>query len=307
VIAALAAALWAAAPALEVVGDSTCPAPSEVARRLAELATANEATRTAESTAARVVVTHDGAALRLVLLGPNANELAARELAPEGTCDDLAAAAAVVVAAWQADLDPNLAPGVRLPARPEPLVDAPTPIVVATRAPPPASPARFDAGLGFLVSDVDGNLAPGAMVTGSLGRGALGLEASLLGATARTASVGALGSVATWTRFTLAAGPAWQPRRGLVRVDLHAQGLVGVLHVGGRSLTNPGTDTSAQLGAGAGGRLGLVAGTSSAWLGLDVFAWPGTQRLVVTNDPAEGRLARLELVASLGVSLGRFP
>jgi hypothetical protein len=118
--AALAASLvWAAlAPGgLDVTGDSTCPEPADVARRLAELAPADAPTAP-DTGAGRVVLTHNGQALRLVLIGPNANELATRELAAEGTCDDLATAAAVVVAAWRADLDTGLLPGVKLPAPP---------------------------------------------------------------------------------------------------------------------------------------------------------------------------------------------
>jgi hypothetical protein len=291
--------------ALEVTGDSTCPTPGEVARRLAELAPA-EAPAAPDALAARAIVTHDGAALRLVLLGPNSNELAARELPPEGSCDDLATAAAVVVAAWRADLDTGLLPGVRLPAPPPP----PSPPVVARAAPaamvsPPAR--RLELGLGFVVSDVDGAVAPGAILIGSLGRGALGLDASLDGTTARSASVGELPGAASWTRVTLAAGPAWQPRRGALRADLHVEGLLALLHVRGVGVPNAASDTTFELGGAAGGRVAIAAGTSTLWLGADVRGWPGTQRLLITNDPNQGRLGRLELVASLGLALGLFP
>jgi hypothetical protein len=86
--------VWAAlAPGgLVVTGDSPCPTPDEVARQLAALAPVDAPTAR-DAAAARAIVTYHGPAVRLVLLGPNSNELAARELAPEGTCDDLAAAA----------------------------------------------------------------------------------------------------------------------------------------------------------------------------------------------------------------------
>ena len=85
------------------------------------------------------------------------------------------------------------------------------------------------------------------------------------------------------------------------------QGLLGLLHVRGVGLANAGSDTTPQVGAGAGGKLELVTGTSALWLGVDVLGWPGAQRLIITGVPDEGRLARVELVASLGISLGRFP
>jgi hypothetical protein len=310
IAAALAASLVGAALApgwLEVTGDATCPTPAEVAARLTELpsAAAPRPPDAGDARAARVIVTRNGPALRLVLLGPNANELAARELPGDGACEDLAAAAAVVVSSWQADLDPDLAPSVALPARPPP---PPAPPVVARAAPtPPAPPHLLELGLGLVVSEVDGAFAPGAILEGSLGRGLLGLDASVLGTTTRTASVAGFPGVASWTRVTLAAGPALQQSQGNVRSNLHLQALLGVLHVRGVNITDPGSDTTAELGVAVGGRLSLVTGTSAAWLGFDVLGWPGEQRLLITNDPSQGRLSRLELVGSLGLSLGRFP
>jgi hypothetical protein len=307
IAAALAAVLALASAGLEVTGDSTCPSPSEVVRRLDEILTASAPTAR-DAIAARVIVTHDGPSLRLVLLGPNSNELAARELAPEGTCDELATAAAVVVASWRADLDPGLSPGVRLPPRPPPPPSAIVARVEPPQPPPaPATPRRLELGLGLVASEVDGALAPGAMLTFGLGRGAFGLDASLDGTTSRSAPVGPLPGVASWTRVTLAAGAAWQPRRGALRADLHLQGLLGGLRVRGVDLPSAGSDTTLELGAAAGGRISLATGTSAAWLGFDVRGWPGTQRLLITNDPDQGRLGRLELVASLGLALGLFP
>ena len=305
--AALAALLALTPGALEVTGDATCPAPADVARRLAELLPTTAEAPAPEEPPGRVVVARNGLALRLVLLGPNANELATRELPADGTCDDLAAAAAVVVAAWQADLNPDLTPAVGLPSKPAaPKAAVATPAI--TRAAPTAPPTRLELGLGLVVSDVAGDLAPGAILTGALGRGDLGLVAGFMGTTSRTTAVGAIANAASWTRVTLAIGPAWQPRRGGLRADVRVQGLLGVLHVRGMALANAASDTTPQLGAGAGGKLALLTGTSSIWLGFDVLAWPGNQRLIIQNDAQDqGRLSRLELVGSLGLSMGRFP
>jgi hypothetical protein len=119
--------------------------------------------------------------------------------------------------------------------------------------------------------------------------------------------VGELPGAASWTRVTFAAGPAWQPRRGVLRADLHLEGLLAVLHVRGVGVPMPAADTTLQLGGAVGGRVALATGTSTFWLGVDVRGWPGTQRLLITNDPNQGRLARLDLVASLGLALGLFP
>jgi hypothetical protein len=133
------------------------------------------------------------------------------------------------------------------------------------------------------------------------------LDASVDGTISRNEDVAEFSGAASWTRVTFAAGPAWQPRRGALRGDVHLEGLVGVLHVRGVDLPSAASDTTLQLGGTAGGRIALATGTSTFWLGADVRGWPGTQRLLITNDPTEGRLARLELVASLGLALGLFP
>jgi hypothetical protein len=305
--AALAALLALTAGTLEVRGDATCPAPADVARRLAELLPTTAKAVAPASPTGRVIVARNGLALRLVLLGPNANELATRELPTDGTCDDLATAAAVVIAAWQADLNPDLTPAVALPSKPAVPVPAVATSAGARATPAPALPTRLELGLGLMVSDV-GDLAPGAIVTGALGRRNLGLVAGLMGTTSRTTAVGALANAASWTRVTLAVGPAWQPRRGNLRAEVRVQGLVGVLHVRGMAVANAASDTTAELGAGVGGKLALATGTSSVWLGFDVLAWPGNQRLIIQNDAQDqGRLSRLELVASVGLSMGRFP
>jgi hypothetical protein len=310
--------LLGSAPAgLEVTGEASCPAPAEVSRRLGELlpvtgdALQNHApSMPGDATAAaRVVLTRSQAGLRLVLLGPNANELATRELAAQGSCDDLAAAAAVVIAAWRADLDPDLTPTVALPSRPEPPVPVPPSIV---RQPPPPLPARsrsFELGLGIMGSETGGDVAPGAVLTGALelGEGRFGLDAGLSATTARSASVGPFANAASWTRATLALGPSAELRRDNLRLDLRAQALAALLHVRGVGLPTPGSDTVAELGVSAGAKLELVTGTSAVWLAFDVRDWPGNQRLIITNGPEPAQLPRVELVASLGLGLGRFP
>src|SRR5450432_1014800 len=158
-----------ASGAFEVTGDSTCPTPAEVARRMDELLPSPTAANA--TGAARVVVTRNGTALRLTLLGANANELATRELQASGSCEDLAAAAAVVVGAWWADLNPHLTPTMRLPAGALPAPSSPlhdVPLLRAT-AEPPSRERAFAVGLGLVGSETGGDLVPGAMLLATLG------------------------------------------------------------------------------------------------------------------------------------------
>jgi hypothetical protein len=299
----IALALTLALGGIDVVGDATCPAPDEVAAQVAALGPAPAG----DAPTAKVIVARTARALRLELVGPNSNELATRELPAEGTCADLAAAAAIVVAAWRADLDPNLAPQVTLPASPSPAMP---PVAIARAATPPArAPRPFAIGLGLLASDAGDALAPGAMLVGTVGLGwrGLALDASVSGTTSRSVDVGALSGAASWTRATLAIGPALQFGDARVRGDVHVQALAALLHVRGVDVPNAAADTTTEVGASAGGRVELVSGTTGVWLGLDAFGWPGDQRLSIANTNDSSQLPRLELVGSVGISLDRFP
>jgi hypothetical protein len=308
--AALVIVLALAPGGVEVVGDATCPTPAEVSARLGALTAAPDNCERLEApVAAKVIVSDSDHSMRLELIGPNASSLATRELTAEGSCSDLAAAAAVVVAAWLADLNPDLTPSVKLPASAPPSV--PPPVIAVTPSPPPAAnPRPFAVGLGLIASETGGAVAPGGMLEGALGLNAhgLGLDASLSGTTSRSAAVGTLPGAASWTRATLAMGPALRFGHAAVRGDVHLQALAALLHVRGVGVPNAASDTTAQLGVGAGVRLDVVTGTSAVWLGLDALGWPGDQRLLIENVAnADAELPRLELVASVGISLGRFP
>src|SRR5262249_35110204 len=150
-------------------------------------------------------------------------------------CDDLAQAAAIVIAAWEAELEPRIASHVDLP-RP-----ARAPVVAAaeTTAAPGGSPARFDLGLALLGSLAGGQLAPGARISGWVAPASrrVGLGVAVSGATARSAAVGTQTGAARWTRVAFGAGPDARFEVGGTMLDAHAQVLAGVLQVEGVGLT----------------------------------------------------------------------
>jgi hypothetical protein len=292
---------------VEVVGDSACPTAAAVTSRLAALTPSSNLAVEPEA-ANRVTLARGADALELALVDPRGARLAAKTLAASGTCDELAAAAAVVVAAWQADLNPDLTPGVTLPEERAPsampsLVVAAPPVALAGRA------TSFGVGLGLLASDAGGAVAPGASLQGWIGLGTrgLGVGATLSGTTSRSAAVGQLPAAASWTRTTLGVGPNVVVGHSSVRVEAHAQALAALLHVRGVGITNAASDTTPELGAAVGGKLEGITGTSVVWVGVDALAWPGQQRLLIENLPGDGRLSRFEVTASLGVGFGRFP
>lgn len=298
--------VWLAYAPVEVLGSGDCPAPAEVSRRLTEMLPADGGGPPGQPARHSARVGRIGDAVVVELLLPSGQVIARRDLVASGGCDDLAAALAVVIAAWEAELDPHLTARVELPAPP------PRPPARMQLVDAPEGPARtpsFQIGLAVLGSVVGGQLAAGASLEGWLAPPDwhLGLALELSGTTARSEAVGARADAASWTRFALGLGPeAHLGLRGAT-VDLRAQALVALLHVEGVGLSTTNSDSSAELGAGAGVHVGWPWGNAVPWIGVDILLWPGHESLVVGGLPAVGDLPRFELQVSLGISLGRFP
>jgi hypothetical protein len=90
-------------------------------------------------------------------------------------------------------------------------------------------------------------------------------------------------------------------------LDFHAGGVVALLHIEGVGLPSTTSDTSAQLGIGAGLR-GIWAWNNAAgWIGLDLLAYPGHDYLEIGGLGERGQLPHLEVQIASGLSLGRFP
>ena len=299
-------------PLVVVDGEETCPAPADVEARLDALIPRVDEREPQD----RAVLERTDAGLRIDLRRDDGERLAERLLPTTGSCGDLAAAAAVVIAAWELRLKPEIAARVNLPApaRPPALVET-------TTAASPAR-ARIEARAGLLASLAGGDVAPGATIEASVTPAAsrLGVTIALSGAAQRVLTLEqAGGGGARWTRGVLALGPQYRVDvPGGLKIDLHAGGLLGFLRVEGTSsgaLTDnpPATwsarsDVAVQLGAGAGVRAMRAWGAVAAWIGIRVLAWPGHQRLLVEGNPAaSGELPRLDGELAAGASWGRFP
>jgi hypothetical protein len=294
-------AVWIAYSGVEVVGDGACPDPSEVSRRLAQISPAADPFAPAER---RARVSRDQRAVHVELLDAAGERLGDRDLDAGEGCDDLAQAVAVVIAAWQAELDPRVVSRVDLPPPART-----TPIASAVAATPRGSTPSFDLGLGLLASVTGGQVSAGARVEGWIAPpgGHLGLGVAVSGATARSEPVGPLTGAARWTRVALGAGPEARFEAGRTLLGAHAQLLAGVLHVEGVGLETDASDTTVQLGAGAGVQIGRPWGNATPWIGVDVLYWPGHDRLEIAGQAAQGELPHLEVQVALGLSLGRFP
>jgi len=289
---------------VDIAGDVSCPTPADVSSRLAELA-APQPGPNAEHHRARLSTTERG--IHVELQSEAGAHIAERELPVNETCADMAAAVAVVIAAWEADLDPHIDARVNLPA---PAAPKPSSTVAIAAAPQPAaSPMRFDLGLALIAALAGGQVAPGARIGGWLAPGGwrLGLGVAVSGVTARTESVGARVDAARWSRFALAAGPQVRFEAGGMTVDAHAQALAALLRVEGVGLTTTATDSTGQFGTGVGVQVGRPLGNATPWIGADVLFWPGRDRLAIDGLASEGQLPRFELQLALGLSFGRSP
>jgi hypothetical protein len=143
------AGIWFAALAvtpggLTLTGESSCPTIAEIERRVEEVGAP------AQTAATAVRVSHIEGLVWLELLDAEGKVLAMRELPEKESYDDLAAAAAVIIATWQSDLNPRTSPGMELP-RPAP-VTTPAPAIAAQPAPPAAPPRPAFLGFGLLAS-----------------------------------------------------------------------------------------------------------------------------------------------------------
>jgi len=311
----------AAAPSselpVEVSGACACPAPANVEAQLAALAggpTSQPSSERAAPERHRAVLTcpRDGS-VDVVLRRPNGERLAARALEAQGSCGDLASAVAVIIGAWEADLDPHVAPSIALPAPgvAKSVVDREEPGGATAPAVPAAPPGtlRYSVGIGLLAALTGGQITPGATLQGDVlpPGGHLGAAGTITATTSRDSSVGSLSDVAQWSRVTLGLGPDARFSLAATRIDLQAEAVAAVLSVGGRGLAATSSANTLQLGGSAALRGAWAWGTSAVWVGTQVLIFPGNDRLIVSGSTAQGQLPHIEVQLASGLSLGRFP
>jgi hypothetical protein len=292
-------ALWALHPLVVTEGATACPAPADVARELSELM-ASVPDDVAQD---RAVLRQAAGGLHLDLRRDDGARIAERDLSSSGTCADLASAAAVIIATWEVQLQPQRVGRTRLPTS-----------SVATQGTAPAGPARqtLDLDLGGLGSLAGSQWAPGAVLAGSWAPRPqlVGIYAALAAAGTRSQPVAAApGATASWTRGALSLGSRVRFGGELVRADAHAAALGGLLHLAASGLSTTRSETVAALGVGAGVRLSPAWRVAAPWVGVDAQLWPAHEYLQVMTPNGlvtAGELPRFELLVEAGVSLGRF-
>ena len=266
--------------AVDLVGSGDCPAEADVAAQLGALLPGEA------GAGGRARLVPDGRALRIELTDGSGAQVVRR--VEGGSCPELAGAAAVVIAAWQADLREG------------------APLAVRLQPPRMRRSVGFELSAGFVASLAGSDFAPGAEVAAALGprrshfRGRVGAWATGL----RTVALGP--GRASYTRAGLALGPQFRFRPGRFRLDLHADAVCALLYVAGAgfSTTDNGYDVEPGLAAGARAAVRLGGG-AFVYAGATVVGWLREQQVLVTGgQAAHSTLPRLEVLLTAGLAFG---
>jgi hypothetical protein len=278
------------AAAVTVEGASTCPSPAAVGERLSALLPPAD-------TGARDVarIEPEGSGVRITLRRADGSAAGTRTLAGEHTCDELAEAAAVIIAAWQNDgaaRDPLPAP----PPPPRPAVRAPAP----ARAPPPV---RWQIGAGAGGAAAGTTLAPAALIDGGLAPAGGPLGAGLRASISGNRTIELNGGSARWRRALATLGPRLRLERATLAFQADAGAGISWLALEGVGFAQGQRHDAALFGLAAGLRAAWRRPGFEPWIDAGVALWPRATELFQLPDGYSTTLPRLELLLTLGVSL----
>jgi hypothetical protein len=301
--------------AVDLLTATDCPSRADVAAELARLAPDGLASSAEDDDGPRLSaeIRWVGESLSIALRTPQGTLAAQRTLVRSGSCLDLAAASAVVIAAWQSEIRADLSPDLPSPQR---RVSAPK--TTLTEASPSASdrtaaslPDRarhpWQVAIGIVASR-DSDIAPGLVIDAELGRSRSRLAGSI-GIVATGAHAVALGpnpGESLWSRAALDLGARdrfWLKDSAL---DGHIAAAIALIRLEGAGFGANYTQTGFDLGIGAGMRWMWATQGHALFVALDGWAWPSQKSVTVAGTDAKERLPLFELRAAAGVSFGRF-
>lgn len=302
-----------AANALPIEGDLTCPAPADVTAKLHHLVNSDSVGQPGD----RIRLVRGADALQVALVRGDGQVRGLRSLDLGHDCEELAEAAAVIVASWQTAAPARAAaapdsppPG---PARPTAglALAAPAPLdLAAARAAAFASaPAwRANVGLGLAGAMTTGTaaapVAPGLILEATLARagGALGLHLRGLLTASHTQAL-PNGEV-SWRRWPVSLGPSWSWRTGRLALEVDASAGAAWLHVQGQGFAENQDHNDVDFGGSAGARLAFGAARPPAWrpwVGTGAGFWPRRTATYQVPDQSRSYLPRWEWWFEIGV------
>ena len=256
--------LWVSALSITVEGNTSCPEPSEVAARLAAVAPASRMT-------GKALLTESEGSLRVQLARENGTVVGERLLDARYPCNELADAAALVLASWQGEFD----------AAP---VAAPT--VAETALKPAKAGLGLELGVG-LVAAGPRPLSAGGSLALDVGKGAWGIAFRLIAADFHRQPIG--GGEISWNRSPVAftVRRRFQSSSGL-GLSLDAGVMAAALFARSQGLPVGHASLSFEFGPTVGAQVLFDAGSQFLpFLGISSAAW--IQPHVIPVNATESR------------------
>lgn len=278
---------------IDVQGSSACPPPAAVRERLSQLIPDGDGS--SRSGSARLESGPDG--LHVRVNGADGALVGERTLPGDHGCQELADAAAVMIASW---LGRSSIRGLAAPPLPEP---APT-VEVAARGNP-----RWDLGAGLGAAWSEAGLTPSAQASAALrlGRSAIGLRIqTIVTGWSETPFDGLDDLGARWRRSSLAFGPRLAVGGDWVAGELYVGAVASWLQIEGRGFPADQTRRSGSLvlGGTAGARLLVGRWSWQPFLDAAMGFWPGRRYIYTLPDDRSAALPRSQLLGSLGLRHG---
>jgi hypothetical protein len=302
------------AVAVDLLTATDCPSRADVAAELARLGSAPPGSSAEQQNgpllSAEIRWVGDG--LSIALRTPQGTLAAQRTLARSGSCLDLAAASAVVIAAWQGEMRGDLGPELpatqqRAAARPAPLPEPSISTAASVGSVPERARRPWEVGVG-VVGSRESDFAPGLAIDAEVGRpqsrlaGRLGLVAT----GAHALPVGPVPGQSLWSRAAVDLGARERLWLGDSALDGHVAVAIALIRLEGAGFGANYTQTGFDFGVGAGIRWAWATPRLAPFVGLDALAWPSQKSVTVAGSDAEARLPRFELLGAAGISFGRF-
>ncbi len=275
-----------ASPALVISDTALCPTGSAIDEQLRARGLADDGSAAPPINAQLYPL---GDRVHLKLLAQDGHTLAERDL-PPGSCDDLARAAATLLAAWRTEfhlVEPRF----------------------ALRSPSTVSPIEFDVGAALSASMAGTTFAPDGTIAAVIGRhgGRVLGRAAITAGGLRSLSVGDGSGHARFLRAGLSLGPDIRFRPGRWLFDLFAEATVAVAYVDAVGFLHNFSATAVDLSLGGGLRAGVRLGHVLPFFQVRVAGWLTGQSVTVTGaDGGSSNVPPFELFLELGVAFGRF-
>ena len=268
-------------------GTEDCPSAAGVEAELGRLA-GSAPSRDGRD---RAEVEGEAPGLRVRLYRADGALVGERAIETGADCGERAAAAAVVIATWEAALRSDVTlelHGVGA-ERPEPSPE-----------PSPWSLSAAAQGLG-VASAADSWTAGGVVDVQLAHARGFGLRGAVWATGFRSQELGGESGRVRWARWAVGVGPSYQRAAGDVLLSVFAQLAMGQIFVAGDGFDRTYSDWSADIGARAGIDVGLARRGLSPVLGVGAVVWPGSQQALAIGVPATAELPAVDMFVSLGL------